>query len=213
MKILTALIAALLLCSCSMVNKHSKYVGSASDALRSTVLVSTKDGSGSGFHIGSGVFITNAHVVLDRHGNVPLDPVYLLDGAPAELIAYDDGKDLAMLSCPLKSNLKPFKLSLAAIKLKDDVLSVGWHFGVIEVASKGFVSGMVDGAIITTAPSNHGCSGGPLTNTSFEVIGVNAFGYSPDYSWSGISGHIDIKTLVGFLNDCRDEYNKELNAR
>ena len=205
MKTLLLLTAVLLLSSCGMVNKHSQYVNSASDALRSTVLVSTADGSGSGFHIGGGVFVTNAHVVLDRYGKLPLSPVYLIDGAAAELLAYDSVRDLAILRCGLKAHLKPFKLSLAAVELKDDILSVGWHFGVIEVASKGFVSGIIDGAIITTAPSNHGCSGGCLLNTSYEVIGVNAFGYSPDYSWSGISGHIDAKTLVSFLVECRDK--------
>jgi S1-C subfamily serine protease len=201
MKKLLIIPAILMLSSCNMIRVNSEYVNSASDALESTVLVSTADGSGSGFHIGNGLFISNAHVVLDRHGKAPLSPVYLIDGAAAELMAYDPIRDLAILRCGLKAHLKPFKVSLEPVKLKDDVLSVGTSFGVIEVASKGFVSGIIDGAIITTAPSNHGCSGGSLLNTSYEVIGVNAFGYSPDYSWSGISGHIDAKTLVEFLQD------------
>lgn len=205
MKTLLLLTAVLLLGSCNLVNKHSQHVSSASDALRSTVLVSTADGSGSGFHIGGGYYISNAHVVLDRYGKLPLSPVYLIDGAAAELVAYDTVRDLAILRCSLKAHLKPFKVSLTPVKLKDDILSVGTHFGVIEVASKGFVSGIIDGAIITTAPSNHGCSGGSLLNTNYEIIGVNAFGYSPDYSWSGISGHIDAKTLISFLGECRDK--------
>ena len=201
MKTLLAIIAALLLCSCNMVNKHSKFVSTASDALRSTVLISSSDiGSGSGFHIGNGFFVTNAHVVLDN-GKANLTTVYLVDGANAVLVAYDPVRDLAVLQCSLKAHLKPFKLSLAAIDLKDDILSVGTHYGAIELASKGFVSVVGDGFLVTTAPSNHGCSGGPLLNTDFEVIGVNAFGYSPDYSWSGVSGHINAEVLVGFLND------------
>jgi len=201
MKTLLAIIAALLLCSCNMVNKHSKFVSTASDALRSTVLISSSDiGSGSGFHIGNGFFVTNAHVVLDN-GKANLTTVYLVDGANAVLMAYDPVRDLAVLQCSLKAHLKPFKLSLAAIDLKDDILSVGTHYGVIELASKGFVSVVGDGFLVTTAPMNHGCSGGCLLNEDYEVIGVNAWGVGVGYDWSGISGHIDAKTLVEFLQD------------
>ena len=205
MKVLTLLITALLLSSCSMVNKHSKFVGSASDALRSTVLINSSGiGSGSGFHIGGGYFITNAHVVLNQKGEVPLSVVYLVDGSDAKLIAHDATRDLAVLYCSYKAHLKPFKLSLAAIKLKDDILSVGTHYGVIELASKGFVSIVVDGAIVTTAPMNRGCSGGPLLNEQYEVIGVNAWGIGVGYDWSGISGHISAQVLVDFLQECVD---------
>jgi serine protease DegS len=204
MKILTALIAALLLCSCSMVNKHSKYVGSASDALRSTVTIHAGEGMGSGFHIGGGYFVTNAHVVLDQAGKVPIGIVYLIDGAEATLVGYDASKDLAILYCGLKSNLKPFKVSLAAVSLKDDILSVGTHYGVIELASKGFVSVIGDGFIVTTAPMNRGCSGGALLNEDYEIIGVNAWGIGVGYDWSGISGHIDAYVLASFLQELKD---------
>jgi len=207
MKILTALIAALLLSSCSMVNKHSKYVGSASDAIKSAVTIHAGEGMGSGFHIGQGYFVTNAHVVLDQNGNVPIGIIYLIDGAEASLVAYDASRDLAVLYCGLKSNLKPFKLSLAAVNLKDDILSVGTHYGVIELASKGFVSIVERGSIVTTAPMNHGCSGGPLLNEDYEVIGVNAWGIGVGYDWSGISGHIDAYVLASFLQELQDSVN------
>ena len=200
MRTLLLLTAVLLLGSCNMVNKHNRFVSTASDALMSTVLISSSDiGSGSGFHIGNGFFVTNAHVVLNEQGMPNLTTIYLVDGASAKLIAYDVGKDLAVLQCSLKAHLKPFKVSLAAVELKDDILSVGTHYGVIELASKGFVSVVGDGFIVTTAPMNHGCSGGPLLNEDYEVIAVNAWGIGIGYDGSGFSGHIDARVLISFL--------------
>jgi putative serine protease PepD len=73
----------------------------------------------------------------------------------------------------------------AKAQVGDSVLAIGGPFGLAETMTNGIVSALdrtissdnsysISGAIQTDAAINHGNSGGPLLNTSGQIIGINS---------------------------------------
>jgi len=167
-------------------------------ALPAVVSVSTPKASGSGFFITSdGVVVTNAHVVQDAASVTVLMP----SGRELESthLYVDDQRDLALIKVPISGN--PFlKLSATLPAPGSDVIAIGTP-GAHDVTgtlmlpntvTKGVVSGIrefpegttesVPGRaglwIQTDATINHGNSGGPLLNSSGEVVGINTLAFA-----------------------------------
>jgi serine protease Do len=145
----------------------------AESVRQSVVQVQGGEGSaGSGVVIASGQVITNAHVI----GGSPVR-VVAWDGSvlPAKLTKINRSRDLALLAAP--------GLKAAALPLGDSrmlrpgmpVFAVGNPLGFVGAVSSGVIqnTGMRRWvcADVRLAPGN---SGGPLTNFSGQVVGINA---------------------------------------
>jgi S1-C subfamily serine protease len=142
------------------------------------------------FGVGTGVVIkddgtilTNLHVVA----SAPRLVVTFADGleSPAVIVSAQRDKDLAVLK-PLNipDDLQPATLgSSQNLSPGDDVVEVGFPFGLGASVSAGVVSGLnrtfkpaegppLTGLIQFDAAANPGNSGGPLVNMAGEVLGI-----------------------------------------
>lgn len=146
--------------------------------------------SGSGCIINkNGTILTSSHVI-DRSNNIE---VTVANGEKYEALIIDkiDGlsKDLALIKISPKHPLKTVKLGDSSnIKVGQKVLAIGNPFGFQGTLTQGIVS-RIDhrkNKIQTDAAINPGSSGGPLVNTTGEVIGINQAIYNPDDNVSNI---------------------------
>ena len=98
-------------------------------------------------------------------------------------------KDLALLKINPKRQLKTITFGDSeSLKVGQKVLAIGNPFGFNGTLTQGIIS-RIDykkGRIQTDAAINPGCSGGPLLNSSGEVIGINQSIYNPDNNISNI---------------------------
>jgi serine protease Do len=138
-------------------------------------------GMGSGFIIdGSGVILTNTHVVRDAEEV----KVRLQDGREfiATDVKTDPRTDVAIVRIEGAGKLVPLPMGNSdTVEIGDWVLAVGSPFGFDLSVTHGIISAKGRGMGIaeredflqTDAPINPGNSGGPLVNLRGEVIGVN----------------------------------------
>lgn len=170
-----------------------QYVLDENDVLNSTCRVDLPDGgSGSCFHIGKGLFITSQHVI-DGHVAVRID------GVDGSVIVGDAQNDIAVILCPALAHLKTFVIATNKPKLLADIYSSGVQLGYQETVCYGKISGLSDTGYIVQVPVNPGCSGGPLMNDRFEVIGINRAILSVAGGWNGVSYHVDIDIIRGYI--------------
>ena len=98
-------------------------------------------------------------------------------------------KDLAILKISPKKPMQTIKFGDSeTLKVGQKVLAIGNPFGFSGTLTQGIIS-RIDkqkGRIQTDAAINPGCSGGPLLNSSGEVIGINQSIYNPDNNISNI---------------------------
>jgi S1-C subfamily serine protease len=148
-----------------------------------------KEGVGSGVGTGvvivdTGIILTNLHVVAGA-GRVE---VVFADGLEAEatVVAVRPEQDLAVLQATtIPDDLVPATLrTTQGLAPGDEVVAVGFPFGIGPSASAGVVSGLgreflsPEGQRVLTnliqfdAAANPGSSGGPLVTTDGEVIGI-----------------------------------------
>jgi S1-C subfamily serine protease len=154
-------------------------------------------GTGSGFLIdGDGTIVTNYHVI---EGAKSANVVFR-DGTSAEVSGFlglSPGNDLALLHAASGvTQVRPLVLAKAPPGKTESVFTFGAPIGLSGTVSTGIVSGLRTGRefqppiktvydalgfapeatwIQTTAPISHGNSGGPLVNSSGEVVGVNTW--------------------------------------
>lgn len=142
--------------------------------------------SGSGFLINrNGYAVTNAHVVLKSDGNSCGSCTVKLAGetVSASVVAmgttkksdYCSVKDLAIIKLsriPSKAKVLQFA-DYSKVRTGEKVFVIGNSLGQGTCITSGIVSDrMRDGEIMTDCPINGGNSGGPIFNTSGEVIGT-----------------------------------------
>jgi len=155
-------------------------------------------GFGSGFFIGNGKILTNAHVVEGAYSAEvrSLRKTY----EDVTIDKRDDDVDLAVLSVQ--------RVGEPIISLADDtdldagqrVLVIGNPLGFERTVSDGLISAIKDSAgvheIQFTAPISGGSSGGPMLNTDGLVIGITYAGIDEGQN---LNFAIGIKTLKWFL--------------
>jgi len=175
-------------------------------------------GLGSGWIISpDGYIITNDHVA----GNAVKIEVMMTDGTklPAKLIGSDPVTDIALIKINADKDLPSIPLGNS-----NDVIVGEWSiafgnpFGLFNVSAKptvtvGVISAthvnldMREGKVYrnmlqTDAAINSGNSGGPLVNSSGEVIGVNTVIYTPNQGSVGLGFAVPInrvKEIVDIL--------------
>ena len=141
-------------------------------------------GVGSGVVISEeGVILTNLHVVQ----GAKRIQVTFADGTESEalVIGVQPENDLAVIKAKrLPDDLQPATLgSSHNLQPGDEVVAVGFPFGIGPSVSAGVVSGlnrsfgsegktMMRGLIQADAAANPGNSGGPLINMAGEVVGI-----------------------------------------
>ncbi|OYU11626.1 MAG: hypothetical protein CFE38_10665 [Comamonadaceae bacterium PBBC1] len=141
-------------------------------------------GVGSGVVISEeGVILTNLHVVQGAQRIM----VTFADGTESEalVIGVQSENDLAVIKAKrLPDDLQPATLgSSQNLQPGDEVVAVGFPFGIGPSVSAGVVSGlnrsfgsegktMMRGLIQADAAANPGNSGGPLINMAGEVVGI-----------------------------------------
>jgi putative serine protease PepD len=168
----------------------------------------TESAQGTGFQVDTkGDIVTNFHVVE----NSDSVRVRLNDGHtyPGRVIGRDPSKDLAVIRISAPSDeLTPLHFAdSSAVQVGDSVVAIGDPYGLRNTATAGIVSALhrtivspsndkITGVIQTDAAINSGNSGGPLLNSTGQVIGVNSQIYAGSQG-GGSSGGGNIG--IGFV--------------
>lgn len=150
-----------------------------------------------------GIILTGSHVI---EGSDSIE-VKTSDGKlyMAKVIALmGKGKDLALLKINTDKKLPVIQFGDSdEVKVGQKVLAIGNPFGFAGTLTQGIISRIdkTKGRIQTDASINPGCSGGPLLNTSGEVIGISQSIYNPDNNISniGIGFAIPVNEAKKFL--------------
>lgn len=142
-----------------------------------------------------------------------------LDAIPARVIAQDAKRDLALIQLDsLPDGVLPLALSDKSATTGDDVLSVGnpgsssslWMLttGTVRQVSHKKWKALIEESlppleleadvVETQSPTNHGDSGGPMVNTSGEMVGVTQGGTDPSKAQL-LSTFIDVKEARDFI--------------
>ena len=122
-------------------------------------------------------------------------------------------KDLALLKINPKMQLQTIKFGDSQnIKVGQKVLAIGNPFGFSGTLTQRIISRLdyENNNIQTDAAINPGCSGGPLLNSSGEVIGINQSIYNPDNNISniGIGFAIPINDAKKFIETVKVSQKK-----
>jgi len=150
-----------------------------------------KDGTSAGtgcIVTPDGLILTGSHVVEDYTDiNVT---TFNGQTYKAKFIArMGKNKDLALIKIMPKHPLQTVSFGDSEeVKVGQRVLSIGNPFGFANTLTQGIISRIdyVKNRFQTDAAINPGCSGGPLLNSSGEVIGISQSIYNPDHNISNI---------------------------
>jgi len=138
--------------------------------------------AGSGFVVDpAGYILTNEHVV---HGAARIEVFLGEEGYPAELVAADPERDLALVRIAATELIAAPLGDSAKVELLEHVVAMGYPepgFGRDLTVAEGQITSIRTNlpgregraTFQTDAAIYHGSSGGPLFNLKGEVIGVN----------------------------------------
>jgi serine protease Do len=186
---------------------------------------STQSGSGSGFVIDeSGLMLTNNHVVtLDENTVGELTVKFHNDpkSYSAKVVGRSPVYDVALIQVEAgnkKFTPIPFGNS-DTLKVGQKAIAMGNPFGLEFSVTEGIISAtgrsfegsgnLANNVIQTDAAVNPGNSGGPLLNSSGEVIGINTAILSPGTSmggtgqFAGIAFAVPINLVDSLLPDLK----------
>ena len=169
--------------------------------------------SGTGCIINpKGLILTSSHVI-EGFNNIKIT---LPSGKSysGEMVADNiDNSDFALIKIRCPSILRTITFGdSSTVKVGQKVLAIGNPFGFNRTLTTGIVS-RVDkkrNKIQTDAAINPGSSGGPLLNTSGEVIGINQSIYNPDNNKSniGIGFAVPINVAKNFIEEVKKDNPK-----
>jgi serine protease Do len=167
---------------------------------------------GSGFIISPDGYVLTNHHVIDGASEVI---VHLTDRRElkAKVVGSDASSDVALLKVDAQ-NLPVLNLSDSRnLKPGQWVVAIGSPFGYDHSVTAGVVSGLgrpsMDSAqryvpfIQTDVAINRGNSGGPLLNTSGEVVGINSQIFSNSGGYMGVSFAIPIEVAMNAVRQIR----------
>lgn len=172
---------------------------------------------GSGFMISEeGYVVTNNHVV---EGASEVE-ILLTDGTTraAEVVGTDPATDIAVLRAEEMSDIAVAEWGDSdAMEPGAWTIAIGSPFGlggtvtvgVLSATSRVIGAGPYDAFLQTDASINSGNSGGPLFNTSGEVIGVNTAIFSPGGGNVGIGFAVPSRIAQNVVQQLIDTGNVE----
>ncbi|GLX67646.1 stalk domain-containing protein [Paenibacillus glycanilyticus] len=147
----------------------------------SVVTITTNLGLGSGVVIGDRYILTNYHVMQDASSAT----VVTVDNKEIKVsgvAAYSEDNDLAIIQTDRSIGATPVELGYGSLSVSkgDKVVAIGSPLGLQNTVSDGLVSGVVyignTRYIQTSAPIDHGSSGGALFDEYGELIGITSRG-------------------------------------
>ena len=163
------------------------YAAAKESVVHVSATSSAGQGTGTGFVVSpDGRIVTNEHVV-DGAEQVTVKIGTDDQELPAQVLAADASKDLALLQVDTGGAALP-ALELGdsgSVQVGDAVYAIGSPFGLDQTLTAGIVSALgrdlqapdgtpIEGAIQTDAAINPGNSGGPLLDANGTVVGVNS---------------------------------------
>jgi serine protease Do len=180
---------------------NAELAGIVATARRSVVQLHNGHGAGAGTILhADGLVVTNAHVVRRQAPQVTL-----WDGRtlPAQLLAFDEGVDLAALAIQA-THLPVLPLADGRdIRPGEWVISLGHPWGVVGASSGGMVIDIGQpleglpyrGALVQVGMQlRPGHSGGPMLNGRGELVGINTMIAGPQVGLA-----IPVQTVKRFL--------------
>ena len=195
---------------------HLATVNVTSTVYRRTIfldIVPSRD-QGSGFIISpDGKILTNSHVVT----NETTLEVTLSDQTryKATLVSRDESNDLALIQISPRKTLPSLHMGDSdGLQVGQKVLAIGNPFGLNGTLTTGIVSSLgrtirgendqeLEGLIQTDAAINFGNSGGPLLDSSGNVIGINTAILGPNGGSIGIGFAMPINRAKAMIEDQR----------
>jgi S1-C subfamily serine protease len=167
-------------------------------------------GTGTGFLISAaGYALTNQHVI-DGDGRIEVRLPGQTDSIPAEVVAKDDERDMALLKIALPANFtaKPLAVATGDVGRGDAVAAFGFPLSTTLGSGLKFTQGVIsalpdptnDGQFLLDLRVNPGNSGGPLCDNRGNVVGMIArktgnFGFEDSYALA-----IPAAELIQFLD-------------
>ncbi|HWR33582.1 MAG TPA: trypsin-like peptidase domain-containing protein, partial [Chitinophagaceae bacterium] len=175
--------------------------------------------SGSGVIISEdGYIITNSHVISNGGDAVADEITVTMNNKKvykAKVIGKDPSSDLAVLK--IDGNGFPFLLygNSDNVKLGQWALAIGYPLTLETTVTAGIISAKgrniginqrqsqtpIESFIQTDAAVNQGNSGGALTNTDGQLIGINSAIYAPNGTYAGYSFAIPVNLVKKIVND------------
>lgn len=196
-KIITTIAVILTLCAPTFAQEYDKdeLVNISVYEKISPAIVSVAAQLSDGVSEGTGCIITSDGQILTGwhvvEGAKTID-VTTSNGQTykAKLVAkMKDKKDLAILKIEPDEELPTVSFGDSEeVKVGQKVLSIGNPFGFSNTLTQGIISRIdyVKNRFQTDAAINPGCSGGPILNSTGEVIGISQSIYNPDHNISNI---------------------------
>lgn len=188
-------------------NRSVVHISSRSVAMDSFLQVSMREGSGSGSVLDrQGMILTNQHVI-DGAKEIS---VRLFNGLayPAVLVGQDPATDIAILKIDApEDQLHPLAWGDSqSLRVGQRIYAIGNPFGLERTMSTGMISSLnrqipsrerrtMRSLIQIDAALNQGNSGGPLLNTSGQLIGMNTAIMSSNGDSAGVGFAIPVSTL------------------
>jgi serine protease Do len=173
-------------------------------------------GMGSGFIISAdGYIVTNYHVVANaEHVTVKLNDRREF---PAKVIGSDKQSDVALLKIDTQGLPAVHTGDSDALKVGQWVFAIGAPFGLERTATQGIVSALGRSLpsdsyvpfIQTDVAVNPGNSGGPLFDTSGNVVGINSQIFSRSGGYMGLSFAIPINTAMNVVAQLKENGHVE----
>ncbi|OMF38709.1 hypothetical protein BK133_00420 [Paenibacillus sp. FSL H8-0548] len=148
---------------------------------RSIVLIMTNRAQGSGIVIGDNLILTNYHVIADAASAT----AHTISGNVlniAGVVSFDEDADLAIIKTQTATNLPAIELGYGFSSYKGSrVIAIGSPLGLQNTVSDGLISNITYEDSIryiqTSAPIDHGSSGGALFNEYGDLVGITTLGY------------------------------------
>ena len=167
-------------------------------------------GTGTGFLISSAGYVLTNHHVIDGEGRIEVRLPGQADSIPAEVIAKDDERDMALLkiALPASTTAKPLAVAPGDVGRGDAVAAFGFPLSTTLGSGLKFTQGVISALPDPTNQDmylldlrvNPGNSGGPLCDSRGNVVGMitaktGNFGFEDSYALS-----IPAADLIKFLD-------------
>lgn len=184
----------------------------AEEKYNSVFVIFSGNALGSGFAVGSNCVVTNAHVIDDPESVSLLD----YDGNEwvAKVVGMDERLDIAVLAVA-DADFPVLEIAdLQTMRAGDDAFAIGAPKSLSYTLTKGIVSNkeqQINGQtyIQTDAPINEGNSGGPLLNSSGQVLGMNTLKLTDS---EGIGLAIPVSRICEYMKSLQIPMNESGNV-